>query len=90
MNGTMWNEAAKHTATRHSMRLPPHPAKVVAPTAISSSSIFKQHTLLNRLTEAQLISTDNDMVVDELVKPVVGPSKHLDDQEFIMDGELLY
>ena len=92
MNGMMWNEAAKHAVTRQSMRLLPHPTKVVAPTAASSSSIFEQTTLLNRLTEAeaQLASNDNDMVIDEPVKPVAGLSKHPDDQEFIVDGELLY
>ena len=46
------------------MQLPPHPAKVVAPTATASSSIFEETTLLNRLTdaEAQLVSTNDDMV----------------------------
>ena len=53
---------------------------------------IKQTTLLNRLTEAeaQLASTNNDMVVDEPVKPVAGSSKHPDDQEFIAESELLY
>ena len=92
MNSMTWNEAVKCAATRQSMRLPPHPAKVVAPTATSSSSIFEQTTLLNRLTEAeaQLVSTNDDMVIDEPVKPVAGLSKHPDNQEFVMDGGLSY
>ena len=87
-----WNEAAKHTATRQSMQLPPCPTKVVAPTAASSSSIFEQTTLLDRLTETevQLASTNDNIVIDEPVKPVAGSSKHPDDQEFVVDGELLY
>ena len=92
MNSMMWNEAAKHAATRQSMQLPPCPAKVVAPTAAASSSIFEQTMLLNRLTEAeaQLASSNNDMVIDKPVKPVAGSSKHPNDQEFVMDSELLY
>ena len=48
--------------------------------------------LLNSLTEAeaQLASTNDDMVVNKPVKPVAGSSKHPDNQEFVMDGELLY
>ena len=74
------------------MWLPPQPAKVVAPTAPSSSSTFEQHTLLDRLTEAeaQLISTNDDMVTDEPAKLIAGLSKHPDNQEFIVDSELLY
>ena len=74
------------------MQPPPHPAKVMAPTAGSLSSIFEQTMLLNRLTEAeaQLASTNNDMVVNEPVKPVASLSKHPDNQEFIMGGGLLY
>ena len=77
-------------AARQSMQPPPHPAKVVAPTATSSSSTLEQQPLLNKLTEPQLIPTDNDMVVDKPVKPVAGPSKHPDEPEFIVNGELLY
>ena len=60
------------------MQLPPRPAKVVAPNAASLSSVFKQYTFLNRLTEAeaQLTSTGDNMVINEPVKPVAGPSKH--------------
>ena len=91
MNGTMWNETAKHAATRQSMWLPPHPAKGVALNAASLSSVFKQYTLLNRLTgaEAQLTYTGNDMIVNKPVKPVAGLSKHPDDAD-IVDGELIY
>ena len=91
MNGTMWNEAAKHAVTRQSMWLPPHPAKGVALNAASLSSVFKQYTLLNRLTgaEAQLTYTGNDMIVNKPVKPVASLSKHPDDAD-IVDGELIY
>ena len=56
------------------MQPPPCPAKVVTHTATSSSSIFEQTTLLDRLTEAeaQLVSTSDDMVIDKPVKPVAG------------------
>ena len=62
---------------------------IYAPTnTASSSSAFKQYTLLNQLTEAEAQSTfmDDAMVVDEPVKLVAGPSKHPDD----VDGELIY
>ena len=57
-----------------------------------SHCIFEQTTLLDRLTEAevQLASTNDNIVIDEPVKPVAGSSKHPDDQEFVVDGELLY
>ena len=45
--GTTWNEAAKCAATRQVMQPPPHLAKVVEPNTVSSSSAFKQYTLLN-------------------------------------------
>ena len=87
----MWNEAAKHAATRQVMQPPPCPVKVVAPNTASSSSVFEQYTLLERLTEveAQLTSTDNAMIIDKPVKPVAGLSKHPDDPD-VMDGELIY
>ena len=62
----------------------------MAPTATSLSSTLKQQPLFNRLTELQLIPTDDDMVVNELTKHVAGLRKHPDDQEFIIDSELLY
>ena len=73
------------------MQPPPHLAKVVEPNTVSSSSAFKQYTLLNWLTEveAQSKSMDNAMVINEPVKPVSGSSKHPDDVD-IMDGELMY
>ena len=63
----------------------------MAPNTASSSSIFEQYTLLNRLTEAesQLTSTGDDMVINEPAKPVAGLSKHPDDAD-IVDGELIY
>ena len=79
----------KCTATRQSMRLPPCPAKVVAPNTASLSSVFKQYTLLDRLTEAQLTPTGDDMVINEPVKPVAGLSKHPDDVD-VVDSELIY
>ena len=87
----MWNEVAKCAATRQVMQPPPHPAKVVEPNTALSSSAFKQYTLLNLLTEAeaQSKSMDNAMVIDELVNPIAGPSKHPDNVN-IVDGELIY
>ena len=63
----------------------------MAPNTASSSSIFEQYTLLNRLTEAesQLTSTGDDMVINEPAKPVAHLSKHPDDAD-IVDGELIY
>ena len=46
INGTIWNKAAKHAATRQVMRPPPHPAKIVEPNTASSSSAIEQYTLL--------------------------------------------
>ena len=91
MNGMTWNKAAKCAATKQSMQPPPCPAKIVAPNAAASSSVFKQYTLLDRLTEAeaQLTSTGNDMVINEPAKPVAGLSKHPDNTD-IVDGELIY
>ena len=68
-----------------------HPAEIVEPNTASSSSAFKQYTLLNQLTEAEALSKsmDNAMVIDEQVKPVAGLSKHPDDVD-IVDGELIY
>ena len=70
------------------MQLPPCPAKVVTPNTASSSSVFKQYILLNKLTEAeaQLTSTGDVMIINKPAKPIAGPSKHLD----IMDSKLIY
>ena len=46
-NSMMWKKAAKCAAARQVMQPPPHPAKVVEPNTVSSSSAFKQYTLLN-------------------------------------------
>ena len=86
----MWNKAAKQAAARQSMQLPPHPTKVAAPTATSSSSTLKQQPLLDRLTKSWLTLNDNDMVVDDPAKPAAGWSKHPDDPEFITNSDLLY
>ena len=73
------------------MQPPPHPTKVVAPNTTLPSSAFEQYTLLDRLTEveAQSTSTGDAMVIDELVKPVAGLSKHPDDAD-VVDSELIY
>ena len=86
--GMMWNEAAKHAATRQVMRPPPCPAKVVEPNTASLSSAFKQYTLLNLLTEAeaQSKSMDDAMVINKPAKPVAGLRKHSDN----MDGKWTY
>ena len=70
---------------------PPHPAKVVELKTASLSSEFEQYTLLAGLTEveAQSKPLDDAMVIDELVKPVAGSSKHPDDED-IIDSELRY
>ena len=88
MKGMTWNEAAKCAATKQVMWLP---AKVVAPDTASSSSVFEEYTLLDRLTEveAQLTFTGNVMIVDKPAKPLAGPSKHPDDAD-IMDSKLIY
>ena len=87
----MWNEAVKCAAARQVMQPPPCLAKVVEPNTVSSSSAFKQYTLLDWLTEveAQSKPLDNAMVVNKPVKPVAGLSKHPDDVD-VMDGELIY
>ena len=56
--------------------------------AASSNSVFKQYTLLNRVTEAeaQLTSTGDDMIINEPAKPVAGLSKHPN----VVDGKLIY
>ena len=45
--GTMWNEAAKHTATKQVMRPPPCPLKAVEPTTAPLHGEFNQYTLLD-------------------------------------------
>ena len=87
----MCNKAVKCAATRQVMQPPPYPAKVVASNTVSSSSVFEQYTLLDRLTEAeaQLTSTGDDMIINKLAKPVAGPSKHPDDAD-VVGSELIY
>ena len=89
--GAMWNEAAKHAATKQVMRPPPHPLKAVGSTTAPSPGKFDQYTLLDRLADAEAQSKplDDTMVVDEPAKPVAGSSKHPDDMD-IVDGELIY
>ena len=87
----MWNEAAKHAATRQVMQPPPCPAKAVEPNTASLSSAFEQYILLDQLTEveAQSKSMDDAMVVDKPVKPVAGLSKHPDNTD-VVDSKLIY
>ena len=82
-HGMMWNEAAKHAATRQVMQPPPHPAKAVEPNTASLSGELEQYTLLVWLTdvEAQSKPLDDAMIVDESPKPVAGSSKHPDDKD---------
>ena len=88
--GMMWNEAAKHVATRQVIQPPPHPAKLVEPNTVSLSSAFKQYTLLDWLVDIEMQSKPlDDAMVDELAKPVAGSSKHPNDVD-IIDGELIY
>ena len=89
--GTTWNEAAKHAATRQVMQPPPHPAKIVEPNTASSSSAFKQYTLLNRLVDIEMQSKplDDTMVINEPAKLVAGSSKHPNDMN-VVNGELIY
>ena len=61
-NGTMWNKAAKCVATRQVIQPPPCPAKVVEPNTASSSSGFKQYTLLDRLAEVEAQSKPLDVL----------------------------
>ena len=72
------------------MQPPPHPTKVAVPTAPSSASKLERQPLLNRLTEPQVIPTDDNMVINEPAKPVASLSKHPDNQEFVVDSELLH
>ena len=90
-NGITWNEAAKHAATRQVMQPPQHPAKIVEPNTVSSSSAFEQYTLLNRLVNAEVQpkQSDDAMVIDEPAKPVAGSSKHPDNVD-VIDDELIY
>ena len=88
----MWNEAAKHAATKQISQPPPHPVKAVESTTAPSPGTFEQYTLLNRLSDAAKAKTQpcNDtMIVDEPVKPVAGSSKHPDNTD-VIDGELIY
>ena len=89
--GTMWNEAAKHAATKQVMRPPPCPLKAVELTTAPSHGEFDQYTLLDWLTDAEAQSKplDDAMVIDEPVKPVAGSSKHPDNVD-IVDSELIY
>ena len=92
ISGKMWNEAAKHAATKHVSRPPPRPVKAVESTTAPSPGTFKQYTLLDQLSDAAIVKTQphNDaMIVDEPVKPVAGSSKHPDDTD-VIDGELIY
>ena len=86
-----WNEAAKCVAERQVMQPPPHPAKVVELNTASSSSAFKQYTLLNQMADAEAWSKplDNATVVNEPAKPVASSSKHPDDVN-VVDSELIY
>ena len=43
MTGMMWNEAAKHAATRQVMQPPPHPAKIVKPNSVIEQCIQAVH-----------------------------------------------
>ena len=70
---------------------PLHSPKVVELNTTSSSSTFKQYTLLDQLSnmEVQSKPADDAMVINEPVKPVAGSSKHPDNMD-IIDGELIY
>ena len=88
----MWNEAAKRAATKQVSWPPPHPVKAVESTTAPSPGTFKQYTLLNQLSVAEIAKTqprDDAMIVDEPVKPVAGSSKHPDNTD-IINGELIY
>ena len=73
------------------MQPPQHPAKIVEPNTVSSSSAFEQYTLLNRLVNAEVQpkQSDDAMVIDEPAKPVAGSSKHPDNVD-VIDDELIY
>ena len=60
INGTTWNEAAKHAATRQVMRPPPHLAKTIMLNTASPSSSFEQYTLLSQLADAEAQSKPLD------------------------------
>ena len=88
----MWNEAAKHAATKQVPRPPPLPIKAVESTTALSPGTFEQYTLLDWLSDAAKVKTQprNDtMIVDEPAKPVAGSSKHPDNTD-VIDGELIY
>ena len=88
----MWNEAAKHAATKQVSRPPPRPVKAVESTTAPLPGTFEQYTLLDWLSDAAKAKTqpcDDAMIVDEPVKPVAGSSKHPDDMD-VIDGELIY
>ena len=70
---------------------PPRPAKVAEPNTASSSSAFKQYTLLDQLADVEVWSkqVDDSMVINEPVKPVAGSSQHPDDIDIVV-GELIY
>ena len=92
ISGKMWNEAAKHAATKQVSRPPPCPIKAVESTTAPSPGTFKQYTLLNQLSDAVKAKTqprDDAMIVDEPVKPGAGSSKRPDDTD-IIDSELIY
>ena len=92
ITGKMWNEAAKHAASKQVTWPPPCPVKAVESTTAPLSGTFKQYTLLNWLSDAAKAQTkpiDNAMVIDELAKPVAGSSKHPDNTD-IINSELIY
>ena len=92
ISGKMWNEAAKHAATKQVSQPPPCPIKAVESTTAPSPGTFEQYTLLDQLSAAEIAKTqpcDDAMIVDEPVKPVAGSSKHPDDTD-IIDSELIY
>ena len=92
ISGKMWNEAAKHAATKQVSQPPPRPIKAVESTTALSPGTFEQYTLLDRLSDAAIVKTqprDNAMILDEPVKPVAGSSKHPDDMD-VIDSELIY
>ena len=70
---------------------PPHLAKIVEPNTASSSSAFKQYTLLIWLADVEkhLKQSDNAMIINEPVKTVADSSKHPNDMD-IVDSEQIY
>ena len=88
----MWNEAAKHAATKQVSQPPPHPVKAVELTTALLPGTFEQYTLLDWLSDAEIAKTqprDDTMIVNEPVKPVAGSSNHPDNTD-VIDGELIY